>query len=93
MVAIVTARDHVNMESYLLEDDAVGQRFAAAWIAKQQQGVQANVIRDRVGTLDTPTEFFTQLVDAGIKVLEFNPVNPLTAKAGWSVSRLWEYWL
>jgi cardiolipin synthase len=87
MAAIVAAHDHINMESYIFEDDAVGQRFAAALIAKQQQGVQVNVIRDSVGTLDTPTEFFTQLVDAGIKVLEFNPVNPLSAKAGWSVNQ------
>lgn len=87
MTAILAAHDHINMESYIFEDDAVGQHFAAALIAKQQQGVQVNVIRDSVGTLNTPTEFFTQFVDAGIKVLEFNPVNPLSAKAGWSVNQ------
>jgi cardiolipin synthase len=85
--AINGARDSINMETYILDDDEVGQRFAAALIAKQQQGVQVNLIRDSVGTLFTPSAFFTNLSDAGINVLEFNPVNPLTAKAGWSVNQ------
>ena len=55
--AIMAARDHINMETYILEDDEVGQRFARALIAKQQQGVQVNLIRDSVGTIDTPAAF------------------------------------
>ncbi|AYC31766.1 cardiolipin synthase [Pseudomonas cavernae] len=85
--AIDAARDHINMETYILEDDEVGQRFAATLIAKQQAGVQVNLIHDSVGTLGTPPKFFTRLRDAGIQVLEFNPVNPLTAKAGWEVNQ------
>src|SRR5512141_1026269 len=84
--AIQTARDHINMETYILEDDEVGRRFADALIEKQQAGVQVNLIHDAVGTLGTPAEFFTRLTDAGIKVLKFNPVNPLAAKAGWDVN-------
>lgn len=87
IAAIGAARDHINMETYIFDDDVVGQRFAAALIAKQREGVQVNVIRDSVGTMSTPTEFFTRLSDSGIKVLEFNPVNPLTAKAGWNVNQ------
>jgi cardiolipin synthase A/B len=85
--AIGAARDHINMETYILEDDEVGRQFAAALIEKQRAGVQVNLIHDSVGTLGTPAEFFQRLVDAGIKVLEFNPVNPLTAKAGWDVNQ------
>jgi cardiolipin synthase A/B len=87
IAAINSAHNHINMETYILDDDEVGQRFAAALIAKQQQGVQVNLIRDSVGTLSTPSAFFTPLTAAGIKVLEFNPVNPLTAKAGWNVNQ------
>ena len=85
--AIGAARDHINMETYILEDDEVGRQFADALIAKQREGVQVNLIHDSVGTLGTPKEFFQRLVDAGVKVLEFNPVNPLTAKAGWDVNQ------
>jgi cardiolipin synthase len=85
--AIDAAQDHINLETYILEDDEVGQRFADALIAKQLAGVQVNLIRDSVGTLGTPSKFFTRLSAVGIQVLEFNPVNPLTAKAGWTVNQ------
>jgi cardiolipin synthase len=85
--AIDAARDHINMECYILEDDEVGQRFAAALIAKRRQGVQVNLIHDSIGTLQTSAEFFQRLRDNGINVLEFNPVNPLAARAAWDVNQ------
>ena len=85
--AILGAQDHINMETYILEDDEVGQRFAQALIDKQQQGVQVNVIRDSVGTFGTPAEFFQKLADSGINVLEFNPVNPLLARKEWELNQ------
>jgi cardiolipin synthase len=85
--AIQAAHDHINMETYILEDDEVGRRFADALIDKQRQGVQVNLVYDSVGTLNTPAEFFARLRDAGIRTLEFNPVDPTTAKAGWDVNR------
>ena len=85
--AIAAARDHINLETYILEDDEVGQRFAAALIARQRAGVQVNLITDGVGSLGTPAAFFDRLRDAGIQVLTFNPVNPLTAGAGWDVNQ------
>ncbi len=85
--AIEAARDHINMETYILDDDEVGQRFADALIEKQRQGVQVNLIYDSVGTLGTPAGFFQRLRDSGIRTLEFNPVNPLAARAGWAVNQ------
>ena len=84
--AIASARDHINMETYILEDDEVGKRFADALLAKQAAGVQVNVMYDSVGALGTPKAFFQRLTDGGIKVLQYNPVNPLAAKAGWDVN-------
>lgn len=84
--AIQAARDHINLETYILEDDDVGRQFADALLAKQRAGVQVNVMYDSVGTLGTKKEFFQRLRDAGIRTLEYNPVNPLTAKAGWDVN-------
>ena len=85
--AIAAARDHINMETYILEEDEVGERFAAALIKKQAEGVQVNLIHDSVGTLGTSKAFFKRLSDAGVQVLEFNPVNPLAARAGWDVNQ------
>jgi cardiolipin synthase len=85
--AIMAAEDHINMETYILDDDEVGQRFAKALIAKQQQGVQVNLILDSVGTLDTPALFFQQLTDSGVHVLEFNPINPLVTRKEWALNQ------
>lgn len=87
LAAIAAARDHINMETYILEDDEAGQRFADALIDRQRAGIQVNLIVDAVGTLGTPPTFFDRLRTAGIRVLVFNPVNPLTAKAGWDVNQ------
>ena len=87
LAAIDAARDHINMETYILEADEVGQKFASALIAKQKAGVQVNLIRDSVGTLGTSAEFFAALVDSGVAVLEFNPVNPLAARKAWELNQ------
>jgi cardiolipin synthase len=58
---ILTAQDHINMETYILEDDEVGQRFARALIDKQKAGIQVNLIRDSIGTLGTPDAFFERM--------------------------------
>ena len=84
--AMAEARDHINMETYILDDDEVGQRFAQALLAKQRQGVQVNLIHDSMGTLSTPREFFQRLRDGGVQVLEYNPVNPLVA---WQAGKDW----
>ncbi len=85
--AINNAKDHINMETYIIEDDEVGKRFADALIEKQAQGVPVNFIYDSVGAINAPKEFFKRLTDSGIKVLEFNPINPLTAKKGWELNQ------
>lgn len=85
--AIGNARDHINMETYILDDDETGRHFAQVLLRKQQEGVQVNLIHDSVGTLQTPKKFFDELTDAGVNVLEFNPVNPLLAKKGWEINQ------
>jgi len=85
--AIRNAKDHINMETYIIEDDEVGNRFADALIEKQAQGVQVSFIYDSVGAINAPQAFFKRLTDSGIKVLEFNPINPLIAKKGWDVNQ------
>ena len=81
--AIAAAKNHVNMETYIFESDEIGERFAAALLAKQREGVQVNLIYDSVGTLGAKTEFFERLAAGGIRTLEFNPINPLQARGAW----------
>lgn len=85
--AIEEAKQHINLETYIFDPDEIGQRFADALIAKQLEGVQVNVIFDSVGALNTPDAFFQRMRDVGIKVLEYNPVNPLKLRKGWEVNQ------
>ena len=84
--AIRKARDHINMESYIIDDDEIGRQFADLLLEKQLAGVQVNVIYDSVGGISTPKAFFDRLTAAGIAVLEFNPVNPFAGKTPWLIN-------
>jgi cardiolipin synthase len=74
--AIGAARDHVNLETYILDDDEIGRKFARLLIDKADQGVQVNLLYDGVGALGTPSAYFDELRAHGINVCEFNPVDP-----------------
>jgi cardiolipin synthase len=87
LAAIRRARDHINFETYIWEDDEVGHAFADELIARQKQGVQVNVIYDSVGSIGTPRAFFERIGEAGSAVLEYNPVNPVKAREGWNVNQ------
>jgi len=84
--AIRNAQDHINLETYIIDDDEIGRQFADLLLEQQARGVQVNVIHDSVGGINTPKAFFDRLTEGGIEVLEFNPINPLMAKAPWSLN-------
>jgi cardiolipin synthase len=81
--AIRNAKDHINLETFILEDDEIGRKFTDLLLLKQAEGVQVNIIYDSVGSLKTPESFFKRLRDKGIQVVEFNPVNPMKAHLEW----------
>lgn len=84
MAAISTAKDHINLETYIFDQDELGIRFADLLIARQRAGVQVNVIYDSIGTIGTPQAFFDKMRAAGIRLLAFNPVNPMKSKGLWA---------
>jgi cardiolipin synthase len=69
------AKDHLNLEYYIVEDiEQNGERLSDLLIEKQRQGVQVSLIYDGVGSISTPSDFFGRLHDAGVEALEFHPV-------------------
>jgi cardiolipin synthase len=84
--AMENARDHINLETFIIEDDETGRRFSDLLLKKQAEGVQVNLIYDSRGGFRTPAPFFQRLRDAGIQVLAFNPINPLKARGSWSLA-------
>lgn len=86
MAAIKNAKDHINLETYIFDKEGLGGEFADLLMQKQREGVQVNVIYDSIGSLNTPPEFFQKLRDAGISVVEFNPVNPFKRMISWNLN-------
>ncbi|SFF82626.1 cardiolipin synthase [Duganella sp. CF458] len=87
MKAIAAAKDHINFETYIFDQDELGMQFADLLIQKQKEGVVVNVIYDSVGTIGVPQEFFDHMKEGGVKLLAFNPVNPAKARGnGWKLN-------
>jgi len=87
--AVENARDHINIETYTIEDieDETGRKFADLLLQKQAEGLQVNLIYDSLGSYTTPAAFFQRLRDGGIQVVEFNPQNPLKARGKWRLAK------
>ncbi len=85
--AIKNAKNHINMETFIIENDEIGARFAKLLIRKQRSGVQVNLIYDSYGSINTPKDFFKPLQACGANVLEFTPINLLMLPKGLQLIR------
>ena len=65
------ARQHIHIESYIFEDDAVGRMVRDVLIEKSRSGVEVRVIYDDVGCWHVPNRFFERMREAGIEVRSF----------------------
>src|SRR3954462_1701240 len=79
--AIRKARNHIHLETYIFEDDEIGQKFSQLLIAKHKKGVEVAILYDSVGAINASRSFFNWLEDNGVRTLEFNPINPLAGKS------------
>jgi cardiolipin synthase len=78
--AMAEARDHINIETYILEGGAPGEKLAALLAGKVKHGVKVQVIYDSVGSIRTPKAYFETLRNAGVALCEFNPVTKRPGK-------------
>jgi len=65
-LAIGAATDHINLESYKIEDDAVGRKLADMLLSKRAQGVQdqaqaENALTAAIGRLFAVAEAYPEL--------------------------------
>ncbi len=86
MTAASAAVDTINLETYIFDQDEIGLKFADLLIEKQKQGVAVNVLYDSVGTIGTPKAFFQRMADAGIGLIEFNPIAPGSKSGKWEIN-------
>jgi len=85
--AIRGAQHYIYLEYYIFEDvTADGTLLSDLLLAKRQAGVEIDLIYDAVGSISTSSELMSRLQAAGIRVVQFNPINPLKAKAHFSIN-------
>ena len=81
--AIESANHHIHIESFIFEELEFEQTLSALLIKKRAEGVDIRILYDSYGSKETPSAFFAKLRKDRILVCEFNPINPLRARAGW----------
>jgi cardiolipin synthase len=72
--AIAAAEKEVLLETFILFDDKVGRQLQAALLTAAQRGASVHVLMDGWGSPDLPASFTKPLLDAGVKLRAFEPV-------------------
>lgn len=81
--AIHDAKREVLAEYYLVRNDATGHRFLDLLTSKAAEGVDVRLIYDGVGSMGLDPRALERLREAGGRVVEFLPPNPLRKR--WAV--------
>lgn len=71
---IASAKDHIHLDMYIFEDDALGNMVRDALVAKAREGVEVRLIYDDVGCWNVSNRFFERMREEGIEVAPFLPV-------------------
>jgi cardiolipin synthase A/B len=72
--ALESARRHIHLEYYIIEDDEVGNQLKEILIRKSKQGVDIRIIIDDVGSWGLTKQYLRELRKAGIDVQSFMEV-------------------
>lgn len=72
-LAIDQAQTEIHIETYIYENDAIGQRISTALIRAAQRGVSVHLLLDGFGSQNFPKTEVNRLLAANVKVLIFRP--------------------
>jgi len=72
--AIAQAREHIDLESYIVESDGPGEELAQRLLAKCREGVRVNLLFDGFGSITTRAAYFDALRAGGVQLCEYNPL-------------------
>ncbi len=72
--SIQGARSHIHLQSYIFENDRIGEKFAELLMQKASEGVEVRVIYDGVGSISLKKDFVQKMEAAGVEMLCFGKV-------------------
>ncbi len=75
--AIDAAREHIHLESYIVDADGPGEELARRLAARSREGVRVHLLFDSIGSLRTPRGFFEALQREGVALCEYRPLRSL----------------
>lgn len=76
--SIKGARQHIHLQSYIIEDDEIGNKFKDLLISKAREGVEVRLIYDDIGCWGLKKNYTEELKSENIEVLKFSPVRFLS---------------
>lgn len=74
IASIRAAKSHIHLETYIFEDDELGNRIADALMEKSRQGIEVRLLYDDVGCWNVSDSFFERMKMDGVDVRSFLPV-------------------
>lgn len=80
---IRTAKRRVWIESYTVADDTAGRAVAEALRERVAAGVECRLVYDSVGSLRTPSKYFTDLEASGVKVHPYHKLSAVWGRFDW----------
>lgn len=74
--AIETARHHIHVETFILDDDEIGRELCDRLIERRKSGVEVRIIYDAFGSRNVTDELVKELTDVGVELYKYHPINP-----------------
>lgn len=68
---ILAAKNFINIQYYIFEDDNIGKEFAELLVRKIGEGVKVRLLYDHVGSFKVSNSFFRRLREAGVETHPF----------------------
>jgi cardiolipin synthase A/B len=69
-----SARHHIHLEFYIIDDDQIGNRIKEILMRKALAGCDVKVLYDDLGSWSLSRRYVRELTSSGVKVINFMPV-------------------
>lgn len=70
--AILNAKEHIHLQSYIIVNDQTGDKFKELLIKKAKEGLEVRVMYDSVGCWALPDSYVEEMKNEGIEIMEFS---------------------